>query len=188
MPIHKDLVEILPSTHNVMLELAYATPNNVTGKPLYQKSACYLHKTAEERLKKAISLAAVMGLRFKIFDAFRPLETQYALWNHFQDPNYISHPEKGSIPHCRGVAVDLTLIRADGTELDMGTAFDHFGSESHLTYTDLPTDILTNRMILLGLMTNAGWDHYVNEWWHYQLHDARSYHAFTDRDAGTTLL
>jgi D-alanyl-D-alanine dipeptidase len=30
-----------------------------------------------------------------------------------------------------------------------------------------------NRAILMGIMTSAGWDFYRNDWWHYQLFDAR---------------
>ncbi|MCI0487925.1 MAG: hypothetical protein L0229_15140, partial [Blastocatellia bacterium] len=37
-----------------------------------------------------------------------------------------------------------------------------------------------NRAILLGLMTAAGWDFYRNEWWHYQLFDARRYPLYSD--------
>src|SRR3546814_12850689 len=55
-------------------------------------------------------------------DAFRPVEAQWALWNHTPDPNYVADPRKGG-PHTRGAAVDLTLLR-DGAPLDMGTAFD----------------------------------------------------------------
>ena len=32
-----------------------------------------------------------------------------------------------------------------------------------------------NRLVLLGLMTAAGFEFYANEWWHYQLLDARDY-------------
>jgi len=37
-----------------------------------------------------------------------------------------------------------------------------------------------NRALLLGVMTAAGWDFYRNEWWHYQLFDARSYPLLSD--------
>ncbi|MEX2010146.1 MAG: D-alanyl-D-alanine dipeptidase, partial [Dongiaceae bacterium] len=32
----------------------------------------------------------------------------------------------------------------------------------------------------LGLMTAAGWDFYRNEWWHYQLFEARRYPLYSD--------
>ena len=34
----------------------------------------------------------------------------------------------------------------------------------------------------MGLMTAAGWDFYRNEWWHYQLFDARRYPLVSDAD------
>lgn len=186
--IHTDLVRITPATHNVDIFLAYATKDNITGNPIYQTAECYLHKTAEDHLKKAILLAEKLGLRIKIFDAFRPLEAQKILWDHFQDPNYISNPETGSIPHCRGVAIDLTLINEQGQELDMGTGFDHLGKEAHHGYTDLSTEAIRNRLLLMGLMTTAGWDFFRNEWWHYQLFNARSFTVFTDKEAKTNLI
>ena len=39
-----------------------------------------------------------------------------------------------------------------------------------------------NRLLLMGLMTAAGWDFYRNEWWHYQLFDARRYPLVSDAD------
>ncbi len=32
-----------------------------------------------------------------------------------------------------------------------------------------------NRLLLLAIMTEAGWDFYRNEWWHYQLFNPRTY-------------
>jgi zinc D-Ala-D-Ala dipeptidase len=37
--------------------------------------------------------------------------------------------------------------------------------------------------LLLGLMSAAGWDFYGNEWWHYQLFDAKRYPLLRDADA-----
>ena len=39
-----------------------------------------------------------------------------------------------------------------------------------------------NRLLLMGLMTRAGWDFYRNEWWHYQLFDQRRYPLISDAD------
>ncbi|MGH7089198.1 MAG: M15 family metallopeptidase, partial [Stellaceae bacterium] len=85
-------------------------------------------------------------------------------------------------PHSRGAAVDLTLIDADGAELEMGTGFDAFTPLSHHGTTALPIAAQRNRMLLLGLMTAAGWDFYRNEWWHYQLFDPRRFPLFGDAD------
>jgi D-alanyl-D-alanine dipeptidase len=82
-------------------------------------------------------------------------------------------PRRGS-PHSMGAAVDLTLIDAAGKELDMGTGFDAFTPLSYHGVTDISAEAQRNRAILLGIMTAAGWDFFRNEWWHYQLFDARA--------------
>ena len=174
-----DLVEISPATHDVELDIAYATANNFTGKPVYRRAACYLHRDAEMLLGKAIELAAVLGYRLKIFDAFRPSEAQWVLWNHTPDPEFLADPRKGS-PHSRGVAADLTLIDGTGQELEMGTGFDAFTPASHHGDLGIAPDAQRNRAILLGIMTSAGWDFYRNEWWHYQLFGSRDYDLLSD--------
>ena len=104
-----DLVEIGPPTQDVEIALAYATPENVTGAPIYAHARCYLHHEAAAALDRAIALARPLGLRFRVFDAFRPSEAQWVLWNKFPNPEFLADPRRGS-PHSRGVAVDLTLI------------------------------------------------------------------------------
>ena len=111
----------------------------------------------------------------------RPVEAQWALWNAKPDPEFLADPRRGS-PHSRGVAVDLTLLDGDGRELDMGTAFDAFTPLSHHGRTDVSPEAQRNRLLLMGLMTAAGWDFYRNEWWHYQLFDARRYPLVCDAD------
>jgi D-alanyl-D-alanine dipeptidase len=176
-----DLVEISQPQWDVEIALAYATPNNITGKPIYAHARCYLHRDAAEALGRAIELARALGLRFKIFDAFRPSEAQWVLWKKNPDPEFLADPRRGS-PHSRGVAVDLTLIDAAGRELEMGTGFDEFRPIAHHARLDVPIEAQRNRALLLGLMTAAGWDFYRNEWWHYQLFNARDYPVLSDRD------
>lgn len=173
------LVEITPPAFDVVIDLAYATPRNITGAPIYRHVRCYLHEAAAEHLARAVSLAAAQGLRFKIFDAFRPTEAQWRLWNARPDPEFVADPRTGS-PHSRGVAVDLTLLDGTGAQLDMGTGFDAFTPRSHHGDPEVPAEAQRNRTLLLGLMTAAGWDFYCNEWWHYQLFDAHRFPLYSD--------
>lgn len=173
------LVPIRQPEFDVEIALAYATPANVTGKPVYAHARCYLHEDAADALARAIALAAPLGLRFKLFDAFRPTEAQWVLWNARPDPEFLADPRRGS-PHSRGVAVDLTLIDAQGAELDMGTGFDAFTPLSHHANTEVSSAAQRNRALLLGIMTAAGWDFYRNEWWHYQLFNSRRYPLYSD--------
>jgi len=177
--MNQTLIELGQDEFDVDLAIAYATKDNFTGKPVYRRAGAYLHRDAASHLAKAIVLAKSAGLRFRIFEAFRPSEAQWVLWNHTPDPDYLADPRKGS-PHSRGVAVDLTLLGADGQALEMGTGFDDFSARAHHGSTDIGAAAQGNRMMLLGIMTAAGWDHYLNEWWHYQLFDSRRYELLGD--------
>ena len=173
------LIEIRAETHAVRLDIAYATGQNVTGKPIYARPGCYLHGDASDRLQRAVELARPLGLTLKIFDAFRPSEAQWKLWEFRPDPEFVADPRRGS-PHSRGVAVDLTLVDAGGAELEMGTGFDDFTPRAHHADPTVPALAQRNRALLLGIMTAAGWDFYRNEWWHYQLFNARRYPVYSD--------
>lgn len=185
---HPRLIQIKAPEYHVLFDIAYATEQNFTGKPVYRAAHCYLHENAAAKLQAAITLAAAIGLKLKIFDAFRPSEAQWKLWEHTPDPNFLADPRRGS-PHSRGVAIDLTLCTPDGVELDMGTPFDAFTPLSHHGVTEgISAEGVRNRLLLMGMMTDAGWDFYRNEWWHYQLFHARDYPLLSDAEAGTGIM
>ncbi|MFQ5958584.1 MAG: D-alanyl-D-alanine dipeptidase, partial [Alphaproteobacteria bacterium] len=160
---------------------------NFTGAPIYRRAACYLHPHAADALSRAVDLAAALGLRLRVFDAYRPAEAQWVLWSHSPDPQFLSDPRRGS-PHSRGVAIDVTLIDGDGRALEMGTDVDDFTPLSRHASTAVTEAAQRNRFLLLGLMTAAGWDNYRNEWWHYQLFEPRRYPLLTDSAAGTRMM
>jgi D-alanyl-D-alanine dipeptidase len=168
------LVRITPS-EDIEVALAYATADNFTGRAVYRADAgCFLHADAAGLLARAAGLARPLGLRLRVLDAFRPSEAQWVLWNHTPDPDFLADPRRGS-PHSMGAAVDLTLVGAgDGVALDMGTAFDAFTPQSHHGNQDIAAAAQRHRHLLMGIMTTAGWDFYRNEWWHYQMFNARS--------------
>ncbi len=173
------LVEITEATHDLLVDMRYATANNFTGAPVYGRAACFLNPEAERLLVRAAGLARPLGLGLKLFDAFRPAEAQWKLWNFRPDPEFLADPRRGS-PHSRGAAVDLTLVDAAGGELDMGTGFDAFTPLSHHGSTGIAPAAQRNRLTLLGLMSAAGWDFYTNEWWHYQLFNPRRFPLLSD--------
>ena len=72
------------------------------------------------------------------------------------------------------MAIDLTLIDSDNEELDMGTEFESFHDFPIMDVWIFPKSY-QNRLILLGIMTDAGWDFYRNEWWHYQLFNSKKF-------------
>lgn len=173
------IVEITPESHGVDIDLFYATERNFTGEPIYAAAHCYLNTEAAAKLNRAVALAQRFGLRLRIFDALRPAEAQWVLWNHTPDPDFLADPRRGS-PHSRGAAVDVNLCDESGQLLDMGTPFDAFTPLSHHDATGISVTAQRNRMFLLGLMTAAGWDFYSKEWWHYQLFNSRQYPLIAD--------
>lgn len=175
------LVPITPESHDVSIDLMYASVNNFTGQVIYDHALCFLHTEAEAALRKAIVAARGFGFQLKILDAFRPQEAQEALWAVAPNPDYIADPAKGS-NHTRGVAVDLTLVGADGQALDMGTPVDTMTAASHHFHAAHPADIQLNRMKLLTIMLEAGFVHHPREWWHYQLPDAQRFALIASRD------
>lgn len=183
------LVEITAEGFGLDLDIVYATDRNFTGKPVYARPACFLVEEAATYLRRAVALAAPLGYRLKVFDGFRPAEAQWTLWEHTPNPEFIADPRRGS-PHSMGAAVDVTLVEAaTGRELDMGTGFDDLRPLSHHGVTDVSPEAQANRLTLLGLMTAAGFDFFRNEWWHYQLFNARArYPVLSDGAAGTRMM
>ncbi len=154
----------------VLLDIRYATADNLTGAPIYTRPVALLRPEAHAMIRAAVRRAAVLGLQIKVFDAFRPLEAQAALWKALPDPRFVSNPAAGLALHPRGIAVDLTLVdRASGDELDMGTGFDDMTTLSAQDALDLPPDVIRNRALLLGTMAAVGWEPIASEWWHYQV-------------------
>jgi len=181
------LVEISPPRFDVVVDLAYGHADNFMGAQIYHNPRCFLHPEAAQCLDRAIAYAAEQSLRLKVTDAFRPSEAQWALWNHTPDPAYVADPRRGS-PHSRGVAVDVTLLDPEGVECDMGGPVDDLTANGHHDAPGSTPQQRANRFLLLAIMTAAGFDWYVNEWWHYQLFQPRRFPVLSDRAAGTGMM
>ena len=169
-----NFIEIDQDTFDVEIDLKYSSNDNITGKKIFLENKCFLIEEAAIKLKSAVKIAKDLGFILKIFDAYRPAYVQEALWNSNPNPNFLTSPKKGS-PHTRGIAVDLTLINKEKKEIDMGTSFDDFTEKAFHLSKNINTEIKKNRCYLLSIMTMAGFDHYLNEWWHYQLYNPKEY-------------
>lgn len=184
------LVEITED-FGVFLDLRYATSNNVCNRVLYKEPKCYLHKDAADKLKKAITIANNSGYKIKIFDGYRPLNVQQFMFDAFPtqegEEGFISNPKTGAVPHCRGVAIDLTLVDQNGNEIDMGSDFDEFSALAFHDCDEVSDLVKRNRLKLLDIMTEAGFDFYSKEWWHYQLFKPREFEIVENFDDLSTV-
>jgi D-alanyl-D-alanine dipeptidase len=177
------LLHITPETHGVDIDLVYATDRNLTGKPIYREAHCLLLAPAEAGLRTAVDIAASVGMKLRIFDAYRPPQAQQVLWDFLPDPTYIAELGRGS-NHSRGTAIDLTLLDSNGEEIDMGTAFDAMTIESEHFHHGLPQQVQRNRLLLLGIMYAAGFAHIKSEWWHYELPGSRVLPVIDNSESG----
>ena len=159
---------VVNESNAVRLDIRYATADNLTGAPIYTRPVALLRPEAHAMLLAAAARAVALGLQIKVFDAFRPIEAQWALWRALPDARFVSDPAADRGLHPRGVAVDLTLLDG-GVALDMGTGFDDMTTVSARDYLDLPVEVMRNRTLLFGIMAAVGWESIQSEWWHFQV-------------------
>lgn len=162
-----DFVRLKDLSPDFVYELKYATPDNFLKQAVYDCGECYLRKSTAEALVKANEAFKQLGYRIKLFDCYRPLSVQKKMWKILPGTHYVANPAKGS-KHNRGAAVDLTLVDAQGKELNMGTPFDFFGKEAHHIYTQHSKEVLENRKLLKETLDKYNFKSIYSEWWHYE--------------------
>lgn len=166
-----NLVDITTIIPDITLDIKYATPDNFTGKVIYPEAKCFLLSHVAQALKKVQADLKPKGYKLKIFDGFRPIEAQRKMWQIFPDERYVLNPDKGGGRHTRGTTVDLTIIKLDGSEVEMPTSFDYFGEEAHSNYKNLPENVIKNRELLKSTMKKHGFQTITSEWWHFDFKD-----------------
>lgn len=166
-------VRILDYIPTVSQELRYATEDNFTGKQIYEFYEAYLRYGTVKKLMQVSEELAQMGLYIKIWDGFRPVSAQFALWEACPNPTYVANPETGYSSHSRGNTVDLTLVDETGQELEMPTGFDDFSLLANRDYSDCTDTAAANALLLEETMKKHGFTPYYGEWWHFS--DSQSY-------------
>lgn len=161
-----DLVNLKTFIPKIVLDIRYATTNNFTGQVIYPQAKCYLRRSTATKLKEVQKDLKGMGLGLKMFDGYRPFAATKKFWELVKDERYVANPAKGS-KHNRGAAVDLTIIKRDGSELQMPTGYDNFTEKAHWEYNDLPEEAIRNRKLLRDIMEKHGFEGVSSEWWHF---------------------
>ncbi len=173
----------LPSLPGLAVDLRYAGEDNFVGRNLYGTLDCaWLHHLAATGLERAVALLEqdAPGHRLLVLDALRPHRVQIQLWDHLEGTDlrqYVADPARGSI-HSFGMALDATLLDAQGRELDMGSGFDEMIERSHpklearhLASGQLTPQQVRNRELLRGVLLRSGFQGIDNEWWHFEMLD-----------------
>jgi len=161
-------VNLKDYSKDFVYDMKYATEDNFLKAKVYDCAECLLRYKTVQALITANNEFMKKGCKIKLFDCYRPLSIQKKMWEIVSNPEYVADPKKGSI-HNRGGAVDITLVNADGAELEMGTTFDFFGIQAGHNYKKLPLPVLENRKYLKDIMIKNGFNSFDSEWWHYNL-------------------
>lgn len=180
---HPTTFRRLATIRGLAVDLRYASANNFDGRVLYRDIDCaWLRAEACEGLEAAVAWLEREhpALRLVVLDALRPQRVQEAIWRDVAGTPaalYFADPARGSI-HSYGMAVDATLIDAEGRELDMGSGFDEMALKSHpaLEAEQLAVGAITRahvaaREILRGAMAAGGFQGIPTEWWHFNFGD-----------------
>lgn len=160
-------------------DFRYNSDNNFLKKNVYKEfnlTECYAHPDLNDVLQKLAPLLKEKNLKLTFWDCYRPLEVQKAMWKIVPDSRYVANPKVGS-NHNRGIAVDATLSKPDGTLLMMPTEFDDFTAKASPNYACKADEKerCDNRKILIDLMAQVGLKPLNSEWWHYQLPNTSKY-------------
>ena len=182
-----DFAPIYTAIDDAAYDIRYYSPNNFTGNRIngYKAPVAYMTKEGLNALSVAANDLRKQGYRLLIWDSYRPQKAvdNFVVW--INNPNDIGAKEfypnliksdlvKGGYiatksSHTRGSTVDLTIIKKDGSFVDMGGAFDLFSEISHPDYKKLTIKQKKNRKILHDAMIKAGFEGIDSEWWHFTL-------------------
>jgi len=182
------LIDARTVVPGLVAEIRYAGSHNFVGRPIdgYRATRCLLTQPAANALAEVARDLAARGLVIKVFDCYRPARAvaDFAHWA--RDPRdqaakaeFYPDVDKRTLfrdgyiasrsGHSRGSTVDLTLARADGAELDMGTPFDFFSPRSWTAASSVTAEQHANRTRLAAAMQRRGFRGYSKEWWHFTL-------------------
>jgi D-alanyl-D-alanine dipeptidase len=126
------------------------------------------------------------GLHLLIIGAFRPFETQKAMYDivwaetkekypHWSDDfvtqyiNVFSAPPIRDTPppHTTGGAVDLGIVDANGERLDFVSPFKMGWESAPMMVEGLSDEARRNRALLSDVLTASGLTNFRGEWWHW---------------------
>ncbi len=171
-PKDEDFVRVRDYIPDILVELSYATENNFTGQVIYEFDELWLRYGTVKKLICVQETLREKGLGLKVWDGFRPVVAQFALWKVCPNPAYVANPNGGYSTHSRGNTVDLTIVNADGSELVMPTGFDDFSRKANRDYSDVSQEAAQNARLLESVMKEQGFSSIYSEWWHFVDHQS----------------
>lgn len=149
-----------------------------TSKFFLREEVCKKISEAQRQLPK--------GLRFLLYEAYRPLSRQIELWDSVLvqirnenpewtatqceeevDTKYVANPHGFGSGHLAGAAVDITLCTSTGEELFMGTRVQEFCSLTPTASFEIKGVERERRNLLRKTLEAVGVMNFPSEWWHF---------------------
>ena len=174
LPMEYRLIDIRSIAPDILLDMRYATTNNFLKQAVYSKARCLLRAPVARSVQQAQDALKAQGYGLKLYDCYRPLSIQKAMWKIFPDGRYVANPATGS-RHNRGAAVDVTLVDAQGRDLEMPSEFDDFSDRAHRNSPAMTDTARNHVQILTTALEAQGLTTIDSEWWHYDGPNWRHY-------------
>jgi len=163
-----EFVDIKSVDKTIVIDLRYASSNNVAHRPLYPPGTPGLVRASvAKRLVIAQEYLRKKGYGLKVWDAYRPQSAQEQLWRLTQNRSFVADPKEGRGMHVRGAAIDATLVDAEGRDVPMPTDFDSFTEAALLEYKGRDPIVRANLKLLQKAMAHGGFYGLRTEWWHF---------------------
>ena len=150
--------------------------------PYVRRTVAEMCQRAAESLPEGYFLGLVEGWRpierqQRIYDWwYANIEEAYPEWSFAQKRRFacwfVAPTDQKAPPgHCTGAAVDVWLLREDGSEYDVWSPHDRFQAAPTYVY-GLSEEAQRNRDLLVNAMLEVGFSNCRDEWWHYSFGDA----------------
>ena len=173
-------MDVARAVPGVVIDLRYASSNNVLGRPLYPPSfRCLVRRTVAARLRVARDTLRGTGYQLVVLDAWRPASVQKELLTANNAEGYVASDETPPL-HTWGLAVDVTLVDSKGMEVPMPTPFDCFDPAAWIPYKGSDPLVRRHLGILQKAMGKAGFHACPKEWWHFIVPDWDRYGPLHD--------
>ena len=171
------LVDIATVDPTIIIDLRYATEQNVTGHALYPRGTkALILPSVAQQLAGAQKYLRQFRYRLKIWDAYRSKEAQELLWKYAAKDQYVANPEKGfGSMHSYGVSVDATMVDDWSQDVTMPTRFDEFTPQAMMGYTGHDPTVKQHLTLLQLAMAHNNFYGLRVEWWHFTTADWKRY-------------
>jgi len=178
----KKLIEVTSEkVPGLVLEIRYATEQNITGKKIYTDKRAWLREETIRKLAQVARELEEKGYRLVLWDGWRPASAQKALWAAKPDGRFLTPPNRIS-RHTRGTSVDVSLADRNGKIVEMPSDHDEFTDRADEDFSDVPKEVAQRARLLRKAMFRAGFSGVPDEWWHYDLRDWASYDPIEVRE------